>query len=1155
MRYNALLRHHMSQYEMYNRFESLPLTLTMLGTKTIFTPTLKKTPKAPRTKGTRVADYPKGETLSVLSTLIQTETPAQTGDKNYAYQANEIVVINGPETKGSDVGEKIALGLAAALKAIARGQMTVNIIAHSRGAVESILIAHELQALQEIIKTSDNTQQLIKQLSEQQAKRQQGTPKNNTPDIIVVLEGQLNLIPKGEQAQWFSDLKTNIAQASINFFGIDPVPGDCFPITWYDERFFTLPKIIKNAQILYYENEHSDWGFTPICPEAESKEEQAFVRYSMPGHHGTGSSGNNASQLGVVVCENEVKATHVQKIIIYKMLDFLTEHGVKFNDEQQIFHKYTALGKKYSTVEVDAMHVSQFDFPTIYRELYAAIAKNRAAYEAYNKTNYPYMGLSLQRKILHNVRNERVYGVFNDVFPAHSGYVNDEHAALMRRYFFNIFGLDTNPNSLAEMINTAHSVLEENIKKIASERTPILGTEKARKDVLETFDKVVREVSSQYFTDDWSSVEKQEKKQALYQAIIDILAKFKELSTLDNEVIKQFVVELTALGLSGINLTIEYQHKDIEEDFNRLQESTDKRLITFFNGLLMQISQVENQSSIALEEAVHSEEYKKLANHPYADKITHISKKLDFRIYTIEQLTERFEEQYPDSIESFAKLYQQIQVFINDITALRRLTPTEKMDQIELSLHQKSNALIATAAERFYKDKPNALPPIAAPGTFMELVNCYAINNYDVVDRIQKKTTILELHKQNLIEQLKTLTNEKNTQAQQAQEQIAQLQQTLAQQVDALTCEKNIQVQQTQEQIAQLQQTLTQQVEALTREKNTQAQQAQTQIAQLQQTLTQQVEALTREKNIQAQQAQTQIAQLQQTLTQQVEALTCEKNIQAQQAQTQIAQLQQTLTQQVEALTCEKNIQAQQAQTQIAQLQQTLTQQVEALTCEKNTQTQQAQEQITQLEQQKQTLIKQLNQATTEKTTEELAKKDAEVKLNAALKKAAKNHEAMNKVLQAKNLLLISEELEPLTKAYLQNLHETKATTPQKTRKIEIVNDLLECLRDFTKNPSPKARVDAFYTKLNGAETELKIHCDPDWTRYVRNAVVIAGILLTGILPGLLALTAYRQIGNSALKSFSFWNSTGTNVYDALMSTPRPQEEPNVNAEPRAPNL
>lgn len=37
----------------------------MLGTKTIFTPTLKKMPKAVCTKGTRVADYPKGETLIV----------------------------------------------------------------------------------------------------------------------------------------------------------------------------------------------------------------------------------------------------------------------------------------------------------------------------------------------------------------------------------------------------------------------------------------------------------------------------------------------------------------------------------------------------------------------------------------------------------------------------------------------------------------------------------------------------------------------------------------------------------------------------------------------------------------------------------------------------------------------------------------------------------------------------------------------------------------------------------------------------------------------------------------------------------------------------------------------------------------------------------
>lgn len=1002
---------------MYNKFESLPFTLTMLGTDTVYTPTLKKTPKAARTKGTRVKDYPKGETLSVISSLIQIETP-EVANKDYAYQANEVVVINGPETYGTDVGKKIALGLAAALKAIARGQITINIIAHSRGAVESILIAHELQAIQGLVASCDSVQQLIKKLAEQQAQRHKGTPKNNTPDIIALLDTQINLIPKDSQAQWFSDLKTNIATANVNFFGIDPVPGDCRPITWYDERFFTLPKIIKNAQILYYENERTDWGFTPICPEVEAKEEQNFVRYSIPGHHGTGSSGNNASQPGFVVCENEVKTTHVQKIIIFKILNFLTAHGVTFKDGQEIFQKHSALGRKYAGVAEGPIDVTQLNFPVIYRELYAAIAKNRSAYEAYNTTNYRYMGLSSQRQTL---RSGHVYGVFNSLFPRHSGYVNDEHAGLMRTYFFKIFGLDANPDSLAEMINTAHHVLEENIKKIIPGPNPILGEEKVRKDVLETFDKVVREVSSKYFTNDWSSVEKQQEKQALYQAIIAILAKFNELSNLDNPIIKQFVTELTAVGLSGIKLTIEHQYQDIEADFNRLQESTDKRLVNFFNGLLKQLKQTESESISDLEAIVSSADYPKGANHPYTAQITYIANQLaesKLNNYPTADLAERFAEQYPDNFHTFAKLHQQIQVFIMDLQALRRLTPNEKIDQIELSLHQKSNALIATATERFYKDRPHALPPIDMSDTFMEQAERYAISHYGMVDR--------------------------------RQEQIAQS----TQQIDALTLEKKTITQQAQEQFAQL-------------------------------------------------------------------------------------------TQQIDTLTLEKKTSTQQAQEQIAQL----TQQIEILTVENQTATQQAQEQLAQLEQQKQTLIEQLNQATQEKAIEEQARQNTQVKLNAAQEKATKNHQAMNDVVQARNLLLISEELEPITQAYLQSLQLSKTADPQKIRKIELVNELLACLHDTSNNPFPSARVHAFYQALDLAETELKVHRDPAWTRYVRNAVVIAGILISGILPGLLALTAYRQLGNSSLKSLSFWNTTGTNVYAALKATQPLQEESEIGAE------
>ncbi|CEG57252.1 hypothetical protein [Legionella fallonii] len=719
-----------------------PFTLTMLGTLTDFTPELKEAPKAiPYTKGAKVKDYPKGELLSLISFLIKTLTPVTTAkvdSKNpYPYQAEETTVINGPKTDGSNVGEKIGLGLAAVLKAIARGQIQINIIAHSRGAVESILIAHELQNIQTIIAMCSTFEDVLKKLAEQQTKRQKGTPTNNTPDIIEPLKSQINLIPKEEQEQWFNQLKTNIASASINFFGIDPVPGDCFPITWYDERFFILPEIIKNTELIYYANERSDWGFTPICPDVVSKEKQNFVRYSMPGHHGTGSSGNNGSQQGIIVSADGYKTTHVQKLLLYKIINFLSKHHVEFNDGTLLFHQHTALGRKYLSIDGEAktIDVTTLDFPTILRTIYAAIAKNQLGYDAYNSTHYSYMGLAKQRKTL---LKGHVYGLFNDIFTTYSGYVNEEHASLMQTHFFKIFGLNAKKRNPAEMIINASLVLKENIKKIADKDVSILDSEVTRKNVLETFCIVIRQVSQQYLTDDWCSTEKQKEKETLYQAIIDFLTQFKELSESDNLIIRQFVTELLLLSFTSINHTLVLRAHDLKKDFNCLQEPIDNHLTHFFSALLMQLNHIENSPSVILDEIINAEEYKILPNYPPAIKITHIYKKLTGKgldKYSIEQLTKSYEEQYANTIEDFAKLYQQIQTFIYDLAALRSVIPSEKIEVHELNLLKQANGLIATAAERFYKDRPQELPPIAERGSFIQLAEQHAIEHFGVIDR------------------------------------------------------------------------------------------------------------------------------------------------------------------------------------------------------------------------------------------------------------------------------------------------------------------------------------------------------------------------------------------------------------------------------------
>lgn len=371
--------------------------------------------------------------------------------------------------------------------------------------------------------------------------------------------------------------------------------------------------------------------------------------------------------------------------------------------------------------------------------LYGAIAKNQNAYDAYNSTNYYCMGLAKQRRTL---LKGNIYGLFNDIFTTYSGYVNEEHASLMQAHFFKIFNLDAKKKTPTEMINTACAVLEENIKKIADNATSILDSEVNRKNVLETFGIVIKQVSQQFLTEDWSSVSKQTEKETLYQAIIAILNKFQELSAADNLIIKQFVAELLSLSFASINHTLVLQSQGLEKDYNCLQESIDNRLKNFFSALLMQLNHSENSQGGMLEEIIKAEEYTKLSNHPSNLKIAHIYNKLNgkgLEQYSIEQLTKSYEEQFANSIEDFAKLHQQIQIFIYDLAAFRSIIPSQKIDVDEVFLFEQAKGLMITAAERFYKDRPQALPPMAEKGSFMELAEQHAIEHFGVIDRYKEK--------------------------------------------------------------------------------------------------------------------------------------------------------------------------------------------------------------------------------------------------------------------------------------------------------------------------------------------------------------------------------------------------------------------------------
>ena len=136
-------------------------------------------------------------------------------------------------------------------------------------------------------------------------------------------------------------------------------------------------------------------------------------------------------------------------------------------------------------------------------------------------------------------------------------------------------------------------------------------------------------------------------------------------------------------------------------------------------------------------------------------------------------------------------------------------------------------------------------------------------------------------------------------------------------------------------------------------------------------------------------------------------------------------------------------------------------------------------------------------------------------------------------------------KLIPLTNSYLHHLREQALKLHGEARKaidikIELVGTLEHCLDQSI--PDSKI-VKQFFTLLNKTEQQLVEHRDPEWQRYVRNVLIAGAILITGILPGLLALAIYVNVGNNEGKSYRFWQSTGENIVNQLKNTDFKVEE------------
>lgn len=570
----------------------MPFTLTMLGTDTLFTPEGQKFP---------VVDYPRGETLSIVSTLITGD--AVRNDKAISsYVSNQVEVIIGPTTTGTEVADRIIRGVLAVLKAIARGETTINIMAHSRGAVEAILVAHEINNIQKYYcdaqkegRRAPNLFAILTIL----AKDESSNPKGNTGKI------QQHLVKMAEIKEISGAFNDTIGNVHINLFATDPVPGDAPLYGWEDSRYCQIPEIVTDCEVYLYENERTRF-FTPLQLVPSSNSDARFFQIPMPGHHGSGSSGNNRDQATIPVPETKGNASHIQQLMFFKIMAFLGKHGVEFRKPEEWVFDETSLLK----VIVDELDKpdkpdkqNSQDMPwseelvlPICFKLYCDILQNIEAYQYFNSTNYQNLGQAAAYRYI--LTKDKVYRKFSDVLPQSHGYVNAEHANIAEKILFKVLGLSDISELLPlhAVVSRAAEALFNGIQAyyLVKKDTPgfrnnpvaqLLVNAEGKKQVIDSFSVLVDRISQTYMRNNLAADEKR----ALLESVQKTFITFREMADKlgkdpgvnQEKPLQEFINTILLRVKEGIANTLKLQYQGLQDDVLQLRKNSDTYFVAF----------------------------------------------------------------------------------------------------------------------------------------------------------------------------------------------------------------------------------------------------------------------------------------------------------------------------------------------------------------------------------------------------------------------------------------------------------------------------------------------------------------------------------------------------------------------------------------------
>ncbi|CAM3016509.1 hypothetical protein [Legionella worsleiensis] len=544
--------------------------LFMLGTDTVYThrPTATEPFTSPADVPKPQRAYIYGETLSYMAQVVADRLDEGEPEINTAqplsFSTPSVDVVNGPTTLGYEVGERIAQGVFLVLQALAEGKQTIQISAHSRGAVESILIAHELERIKTELQMEPG--KTLFQIMSQ-------SPCTYTKKAVVKFFSEVN-----EPVEVRQELSKRLTSCQINMFLIDPVPGGSYlglgrKIAWRDDRFYQKPPC-SHAELIIFRDERTRC-FIPVKP-------QGLIPLILPGHHGTASGNVYTQQFDdITITDSHNDTSLVQKLAVFKLLHFINKSTNLLNR----IPKTVAL--EHSELDIISNEFgrkNEQERAQFILELYKEIRKNDQAYQYFSATSYAVLGREASKTHARYIHADGHNYTSLDTLSSSFGrkFINKEHAILYLLQLGNfeqsaeesqpddlIRQLDSLLNTILTAYDQAVSAPVDGLASLVLNSQALLHNDEDRKTTFEALSLILETIGQRFLRNHLSVAEKSNLLSSI-DGIFGTLQRFKKPA--HDAPINKIISECESILRTNFKNTAQTYYSSLIEQSNRMLE-------------------------------------------------------------------------------------------------------------------------------------------------------------------------------------------------------------------------------------------------------------------------------------------------------------------------------------------------------------------------------------------------------------------------------------------------------------------------------------------------------------------------------------------------------------------------------------------------------